>query len=447
MLKQGAAVGQRMSDFVPVTDDEPEEDYEYPQDGDEDPTLLGDGSGVEYGDQQEGGHQPHAEPEVDEADPDEYDASHEEKTQGGQEPQDTQDQYGQYTAAEQAEYEAEQAELEAQQAEDQTQQAVHETQQSGPETREDNEGQHADVAAEHTEEANDARQSEKAEDTSFVITDDVAVDPSHEVEPSAAASAPEVTNNPTGEARDGEDEDQDTAETLNAEPASSSTMPPTADDSVSNHSEYQDEDLIDWDDNLTHRPSEHDADDTDDYSKFLAEESANSETANKENPQTLETDNTDVVTGDHAAGGHDDTVDPAEIDLEDEDFEHHPEDADQEVPTAEAVDADANGEVQEQPETQTTANGAADSTSELRVTPEATQPQAEVVPSKESIRNEEDYIDFSEDEDNIDFDDDTLEEHEARMASEAGSKSPPGKRSLDDAGDDDQPELKKVKSS
>lgn len=71
------------------------------------------------------------------------------------------------------------------------------------------------------------------------------------------------------------------------------------------------------------------------------------------------------------------------------------------------------------------------------------------MPSKEPARNDEDYIDF-DDEDGIDFDDDTFEEHEARKASEANSpssKSPSGKRPLDEAGDDEQPELKKVKSS
>jgi hypothetical protein len=448
MLKQGAAVGQSIYDFVDVPGDD--EDYEYPQDGDEDPTLLGDGSGNEYEYQPQDDRQPHAEPEANESGPHEHDTSHE-NTEGGQEPQDTHDQYGQYDAAQQAEYEAQQAEFEAQQAEDQTQQAVHETQLAEFEPHADNEGQHADVATEHAEEASDAQQSEEAEDASFVVTDDVAVDPGYEVEAPATASAPEVIDNATGEAHDGEDQDQETAEISNGEPAASSTD--QAHDAVDDHSKYNDEDLIDWDEPLTRRPSEHNADDTDDYSKFLAEndiESADPETANKENQRTLETDNTDVTTGDqynHVVDGHDDTV-TADIDFEDEDFEDDTEDADQEAPTTEAVDVAANGEVQEQSETQTSANGAAESPSELRDTPAAVQPQAEVLPSKEPVRNDEVHIDFGEDEDTIDFDEESYEEHEARMASvEAKSQTPPGKRPHDDAGDDEQPELKKVKSS
>jgi hypothetical protein len=456
MLKQGAAVGQSILDFVDVPGDE--EDYEYPQDGDEDPTLLGDGSGNEYEDQPQDDHQPHAEPEVNVSSPHEHDTSYEEHTIGDQEPQDTHDQYGQYgqyDAAQQAEYEyeAQQAEFEAQQAEDQTQQAVRETQQAGSESHADNEVQHADIAAEHAEEANDSLRSEEAEDASLVVTDDVAVDPAHEVGVSATASAPD---NATGEAHNGEDQDQDTAEISNGEPAASSATLPAdqAPDADDDPSKYNDEDLIDWDEPLTRRPSERDADDADDYSKFLAEndlESADSETANKENQRTLETDNTNDTAGDeydHVVNGHDDTVDTADIDFGDDDFEDHTGDADQEAPTTEAVDVAANGEVQDQSEAQTSANGAVDSTSELRVTPEAVQPQAEVFPSKEPVRNGEVHIDFGEDEDTIDFDEESYEEHAARIASEeAKSPTPTGKRSHDDAGDDEQPELKKVKSS
>ena len=445
-LKHLAAAGQGIAIFAEMSAEEVlEDDYE---DGDEDPTLLGDGSGFDNeGEAEAGDDQPHAQTELNETNHHEYGISHED-TEAGQGPHDAYDQSGQYGEVQQAEYETQQ-EFEAQQAGDETQQAVQEAQQAEFEASHGNEGQHADVAAEYAEEANDAQQPDEAEDTSHVAVEDVAVDPSHE-EPSAA---PEVTENTVGHAPDGEDQAQDTAETSNVESAASSTTlrEDQANDDVGNHSEYTGEDLIDWNDTLTRRPSETDAHGADDFSNFLAENnlevSADVEITNKENTRTAETDTTNAAIGDeydHAADDHDDT-----IDFEDDDFEHHAEDAEQDAPT-EAVDVVANGEVQEQPETQASANGVADSTSELRATtPEAKQPQAEVMPSKEPARNDEDYIDF-DDEDGIDFDDDTFEEHEARKASEANSpssKSPSGKRPLDEAGDDEQPELKKVKSS
>ena len=449
-LKHMAAAGQGIALFTGMSAEEVlEEDYEEDyEDGDEDPTLLGDGSGFENeGEAKADDDQPHAETEFNETNHHEYGISHE-NTEGGQEPYDRYDQPGQYDEVQQADFVAQQ-EFEAQQAGDETQQAVQEAQQAEFEASHDNGGQHADVAAEYAEEANDAQQPDEAEDTSHVAVEDVAVDPSHE-EPSAA---PEVTENTVGHAPDGEDQAQDTAETSNVESAASSTTlrDDQANDEVGNHSEYTGEDLIDWNDTLTRRPSETDAHGADDFSNFLAENnlevSADVEITNKENTRTAETDTTNAAIGDeydHAADDHDDT-----IDFEDDDFEHHAEDAEQDAPT-EAVDVVANGEVQEQPETQASANGVADSTSELRATtPEAKQPQAEVMPSKEPARNDEDYIDF-DDEDGIDFDDDTFEEHEARKASEANSpssKSPSGKRPLDEAGDDEQPELKKVKSS
>ena len=449
-LKHMAAAGQGIALFTGMSAEEVlEEDYEEDyEDGDEDPTLLGDGSGFENeGEAKADDDQPHAETEFNETNHHEYGISHE-NTEGGQEPYDRYDQPGQYDEVQQADFVAQQ-EFEAQQAGDETQQAVQEAQQAEFEASHDNGGQHADVAAEYAEEANDAQQPDEAEDTSHVAVEDVAVDPSHE-EPSAA---PEVTENTVGHAPDGEDQAQDTSETSNVESAASSTTlrDDQANDEVGNHSEYTGEDLIDWNDTLTRRPSETDACDADDFSNFLAEndleESADVEITNKENTRTAEIDTTNAAIGDeydHAADDHDDT-----IDFEDDDFEHHAEDAEQDAPT-EAVDVVANGEVQEQPETQASANGVADSTSELRATtPEAKQPQAEVMPSKEPARNDEDYIDF-DDEDGIDFDDDTFEEHEARKASEANSpssKSPSGKRPLDEAGDDEQPELKKVKSS
>jgi hypothetical protein len=449
LLKHAAAVGQGISRLFDVSgEDMPGQEYEgYDQGGYEDPTLLGDSSGFENeGEAQANDDQPDAETELDETNHDEY-----ENTEGDQEQHDRYDQPGQYDEVQQAEFGTKQ-EFGAQQAEDETQQAVQETQQAEFEASEDNEGQHAGVAAEHAEGANDALQFEEAEDTSYVVADDAAVDPNHEVEPSVAASAPEATQITVGDARDGEEEAQDTAKTSNAESAASSTTlrEDQASDAVGNHSEYKGEDLIDWNDTLTRRPSETAADDADDFSKFLAEndvqEFADVENTNKENTHTAETDNTNVAISDendHAADGNDDT-----IDFEDDDFEHLSEDADQHAP-AEAVEGVANGEAQEQPETQASANGVAEQTPELRATPEAKQPQTEVMPSKQPVRNDEDYIDF-DDEDGIDFDDDTFEEHEARKASEAnspGSKSPSGKRPLDEAGDDEQPELKKVKSS
>jgi hypothetical protein len=455
LLKQAAAVGQGISRLFDVSaEDVTGQEHEgYDQGGYEDPTLLGDSSGFENeGEAQANDDQPHAETELDETNHHEY-----ENTEGGQEEHDGYDQSGQYDEVQQAGFGTHQ-EFGAQQAEDETQQAVQETQQSEFEASEDNEGQHADVAAEYAEGANDAQQFEVAEDredTSYVVADDAAVDPNHEVEPSVAASTPVATQITVGDARDGEEEAQDTAKTSNVESAASSTTlrEDQASDAVGNHSEYKGEDLIDWNDTLTRRPSEtaaDDADDADDFSNFLAEndlqESADVETTNKENTHTSETDNTNVATGDendNAADGNDD-----KIDFEDDNFERLAEDADQHAP-AEAVEGVANGEAQEQPETQASANGVAEPISELLATPEANQPQTEVLPSKEPVRNDEDYIDF-DDEDGIDFDDDTFEEHEARKASEAnspGSKSPSGKRPLDEAGDDEQPELKKVKSS
>jgi hypothetical protein len=475
LLKQAAAGGQSISDFVDVSADEmPEEEYgEYYQDDDEDPTLLGEVSGAEYEDQaQDDGPQPHAEPELNEANPHEYDTSYE-NTEGGQEQHDRQDQYDQYDEVQQAEFElqqtedqaqaqqaaddAQQAEFELQQTEDQAQQAPDDAQQAESEAYENNEGQQADVTAEHAEVSNDAQPFEEVEETSYVVADDAPVDLGHEVQPSVVASALEVTGDTTGEALHGEEEDQDTAKTSNVKSAASSTTlrDVQANDDVDNHSEYKDEDLIDWNDSiLTIRPSGHDVTDDNDFSNFLAEnglESADVDTTNEENQRTMETESTNVGTVDeydHAPEGHDDTADTAGIDFEDDEFEHHAGDADQETP-AEAADAVANGTVQAQPETQASANGVANSTSELRVTPEAEQPQAKVSSSNEPVRNNEDYIDF-DDEDAIDFDDDTYEEHEARKASEAnspGPKSPSGKRPLDEAGDDEQPELKKVKSS
>lgn len=447
MLKQAAAVGQSISDFVDVSAEEmPEEGYgEYYQDGDEDPTLLGDASGIENeGEVQAHDHQPHAEPELDEANHHEYDTSYE-NTEGGQEPHDESDHYAHYDETQQAEHQA-------QQTEEQTQQAADEAQQAQFEVYEDNEGQSADDAAEHAGEASGEQQAEGAEDRPFVVADDVPVDPTHDVEPSAAVPVNDAAENTTGEAVDGEEEDQEPEDTSNVESAASSTTIPAeqANDAVGDYSEYKDEDLIDWNEStLTSRLPDYDAAETDDFSTFLAEnnveESANVEDANKGTEQNAESDvNTKAATGgedDHTDGGHDDTVDTTDIDFEVDDTEYHTEQADQDAP-AEAADVVANGDAQEQPEIQASANGVADTSSEPRVAAETHSL------SEAPTRNDEDYIDF--DEDGIDFDDDTYEEHEARKASEANtpdSKSPSGKRPLSEAGDTEQPELKKVKSS
>jgi len=449
-LKQSAAVGQKLSDIIDLSgEEEPEEGYEDYQDVNEDPTLLGDGSGFENldeGEVQADDHQPRAEPEHNEANHHhEYDTSHE-HTEGGQEQNDRHDQYGQFDEVQQADFDTRQIEFE-------TQQAVDEAQQVDFAAYEENEGQHANDAAEHVEESLEAQQLEDAEDTSYVVVDDVAIDPSHEVEPFAAPSPPAVTDNTTGDDRGDIGQAQDTEKASTIESAASSTtlQADQATDADNNDSEYKDEDLIDWNEiTLTSRPSENNSDDANDFSNFLAEnnieESADLDPANQENQSTVEIENTNVVTDDgheHATDGYDDT---AGIDFGDDDFEHDAEGADQEG-SAGAVDAVTKGEVQEQTKTQASTNGVADP--EPRVAPETKEPQSEVVSSKEPVRNEEDYIDF-DDEDGIDFDDDTFEEHEARKASEAntpGSKSPPGKRPLDDGGDEEQPELKKVKSS
>jgi len=451
MLKQAAAGGQSISDFADVADDEGPEDYnEYYQDGDEDPTLLGDGSGIEYEDHaQADGLQPHAEPEPNEAHHPEYDTSYE-NTEGGQEPHDGHDQYDHYDEAQQAEFETRQAEDDAQQAVDEAQQAELEVY----------EGQHVDVSAEHAEHAeenHDVQQTEEVEDTSHVAADAVSADHINEVDPSIAASAPEVTDNATAEARDGQDEEQDPAQTSNVDSAASSTTlrEDQTNDDNGDYSEYKDDDLIDWNDfTLTSRPSEHDAHDTDDFSTFLTEnrleEAADVEHANEEAQHIEETDLNTKEEPEHAADDIEDPVDTTDIDFEVNETEHHDTEASQDALT-EAVDAAANGEAQEQAEVQVHANGVADPNTELPFTKGAEKPQAEVPSSKEPARNDDDYIDFGEeDEDDIGFDDDTYEEHEARKASEAntpGSKSPPGKRPLDETGDAGQPELKKVKSS
>ena len=448
MLKHAAAGGHSISDLADVLDNEIPEDYEeYYQEGGEDPTLLGDASGIDHEDQaQADGHQPQAEPELNEANHNEYDTSYE-NTEGGQEAHDGHDQYDQYD--------------EAQQAENETQQEVDEAQQAEFEAHEDNEGQHADVAAEHVEETNEVHQPGETEDALAVSADVGSADLTHEAEPSVADPAPEVTDNATGELRDGGDEDHDPAQTSNVESAASSTTlrADQTNDDIDDYSEYKGEDLIDWNEStLTSRPSENNAYETDDFSTFLTEngleESADVGNANEENEHTVDTDpNTNVAAAeehDHAADGPEETVDTADIDFEVDETEYPEEEVDPDAPVGQ-VEAVANGEAQEQEqaEVQVHTNGVEDATTEPSDTAGTEKPHADVAPSKEPMRNEEDYIDFG-DEDDIDFDDDTYEEHEARKASEAntpGSKSPSGKRPLDEAGDAEQPELKKVKSS
>lgn len=438
MLKQAAAGGQGISSFVDVPAGEIPENYEeYYQDGDEDPTLFGDASGINYDDQaQNDGQEVAGEAELTEGDYHEYDTSHE-NTDGGQEAQEAYDQYYQYDEAEQAEYDAYA------------------------------EGEEVDAVAEHAEYAEEPQPNENNDGPSHANADAVATEPDSNTEQAATTATVDSTGEFSGEAADLKVNEG--GEGSNAESAASSTTlrPDQANDAVG---EYKDEDLIDWDDSTLTSYISDNATDDNDFSTFLTEPDLDDTTTTSaavnvggdtdaQDDHPAESATQDVPTGTQHVNPATETLEPeptAEIsfDFDDGAYDEN-EPADQEVQleepkastdevvgadTALQPGADTSHSIVEQPATPV--NGHAQQTAEASVSAKSQPP----------VRNEEDYIDFG-DEDGIDFDDDTYEQHEARKASEAnnsGSRSPSGKRPLDETEGIDfteQPDMKKVKSS
>lgn len=257
--------------------------------------------------------------------------------------------------------------------------------------------------------------------------------------------------------------------------ASSTTL--RADQANEAVGEYNDDDLIDWDDSiLTNDHSEHGTDDNDDFSTFLTEpdldktelqaHDSSNDVADEGNERGTAAVAEDVAGPEHGlenTNGQTHPTNAAETSSEVNGLSHTREQADQQNDFPDVVETHVdeivgtdNLEPQslaniEEPEDQ-----AGDHSGSPRNTPQATDVQSEhqVEDStvKESAHNDEDYIDFGDDDD-IDFDDDTYEQHEARKASQAnspGSQSPTSKRPLDETDGIDfteQPDLKKVKSS
>lgn len=443
MLKQAAAGGQGISSFVDVPADEVLENFgEYYPDGDDDPTLYGDASAAEYHD-----HQDHvdqhavAEPQLAEGDYHEYDTSYA-NTEGGQEVQEGYDQY------------------------DETEQAEYEDYGEGDETNapaenydnaDDDEAANAHARAEDPENAyngDDAPQLEETDKSAHADGEvhNTVLDGKSEVQTTSAPEAlDEAPDEAAGEA-EGEGEDS------HVEAAASSTTlrADQANDSVG---EYQDDDLIDWDDStLTNYPSEHGTDDKDESSTFLTEVDVEAADGNGAD-NGAHTDSAANV------AAHEETVlgDTGLIS-----------DKDDHEAILEFVEVENDGNDQQNDETEDAAASVHQSSGDEQHEPaqnesdlDIPQLEAQAAPAKEdhaheaeesangtvldgATGNDEDYIDFGDD---IDFDDDTYEQHEARKASEAnnsGSKSPLGKRPLDQTGGVDlaeEPELKKVRSS
>jgi hypothetical protein len=450
MLKQAAAGGQGISSFVDVPAEEVPADFEdYYQDGDEDPTLLGDVSGIDYDDQPHDDDQEVAgEAQVNETDYHEYDTSHEnieggqgvqeveeaQETQEAQEGYEQYEQYEQYDEADQGEY------------------------QEYGEEETDTLAAHAD-APDNVPSFEATAVPDGAAEITVVDSTDKAVDES-------AVKA-------------GGGDEEEHGEGSNVESVASSTTL-HADHANEAVGEYKDEDLIDWDETiLTSYDSEHNTDDNDDFSTFLTE------------PDLEETE-LQALTGDEVAE-EDSARDAGAIVQEPAVYEHNVHDVNGYGPTPNAVESNAKvdgvshaldegAEQTKSVEAAETYAGQAvgtgdrqsESLNKADASVEGTHDQAlkhtdlprdtleapeldsghpiEDSPAKESARNDEDYIDFDE-EDDIDFDDDTYEQHEARRASQAkspSSQSPPGKRPLDETDGIDfteQPDLKKVKSS
>lgn len=439
MLKQAAAGGQGISSFVDVPAEEVSAHFEeYYQDGDEDPTLLGDASGVDYDHQaHEEGQDVTAEPELNQADYHEYETSYE-NTEGGQEAQEGYEQYEQYDDTEDANYE------------------------------DYGDGDETNAHTAHVEHPHDAEPSEETAGSPHEHAKDQPTVSDREAEQDAAQLAPTAVEETISQ--DGENGEEEQGEQSNVESVASSTTlrADQANDAVG---EYQGEDLIDWNDpTLTSNLSEDGTDEIEDeFSTFITEPDQEST-----QPQAAAGNDAYKASGDRDADVGDSTIISDERDLEDGSHQEqatevlqisaetdsvthdgdeangslgHAEtlpseivgpDASQSLPL-EDVGLNAEQTDNQQQETQVAQHGESK--------PLVTETNAEG-----ATRNDEDYIDFG-DEDGIDFDDDTYEQHEARKASEANSPvspSPSGKRPLDETEGIDfaeQPELKKVKSS
>jgi hypothetical protein len=426
MLKQAAAGGQGISSFVDVPAEEVPADFgEYYQDGDEDPTLLGDASGVDYDDQQHNdGQDAVAEADINEADYHEYDTSYE-NTEGGQEAQQDYEQYEQYDDAEQAEYE------------------------------DYGEGEETNTPTAHVEDPENVQPSGETADPSRTDTQDAEIVSVAKTDHSAPKSPSNVTEKSEVH---GEGEVEEQGEGSNVESVASSTTlrADQANDAVG---EYKHEDLIVWDDSiLTSDRSEHGTDDNDDFSTFLTEPDL--EENELEAPEGEERDTAAFAEQDvgpehrvENTDSHTQGVSAAEINSQANGLSRSLDEVEKqedvlaavEIPTGEDVSI---AEAEQTEEQASEHNDLSRDTTQAQVA----QHQHQVQEVEESAHNDEDYIDFGEDE-NIDFDDDTYEQHEARKASQAnspGSLSPTGKRPLDvtDGSDfTDQPDLKKVKSS
>lgn len=439
MLKQAAAGGQGISSFVDVPADEVPENFgEYYPDGDDDPTLYGDASAAEYHDHQDHDDQ-HAvaEPQLAEGDYHEYDTSYA-NTEGGQEVQEG---YHQYDETEQAEYE------------DYGESDETNAPAENYDNADDDEAANAHARVEDPESVyngDDAPQLEETDNLPHVDGEahNTVLDGESEVQ---TTSAQEALVEAAGEAEgEGEGSHVESA-------ASSTTL--RADQANDSVGEYQNDDLIDWDDSiLTNFPSEHGTDDNDESSTFLAEVDVEA------------TDGSGADNGTHAdsaanVAAHEATVLGESSILSDKD--------DHEA-ILEFVEVGNDGSDQQNDETENAAASVHQSSGDEQHEPaqnesdlDSPQLEAQAAPAKEdhaheteesangtvldgAAGNDEDYIDFGDD---IDFDDDTYEQHEARKASEtnnSGSKSPLGKRPLDQTGGVDlaeEPELKKVRSS
>jgi hypothetical protein len=446
MLKQAAAGGQGISSFVDIPAEEVPEHYgEYYQDGDEDPTLLGEASGVDYEEHPHNeGQDVAAEADLNENDYHEYETSYE-NTEGGQEAQAEYEGYEQYDNAEQAEYE------------------------------DYGEGEETNTLAAHVENPENVQNFEETADLSRTDVTEAPVVLDGKPEEPAVDSPPKAVEE--GEVHAGEGEGEEQGEGSNVESVASSTTlrADQANDAVG---EYKDEDAIDWDDDiLTSDLSEHGTDDNEDFSTFLTE------------PDLEETEGQAPDGNDVANEGveHDTTATAAEDDAA---SQHHMEATDLQASGGQAVEAtsEANGvshsfdEAIKQngvPDAVETLTGESVGIDSLEAQPsentsveveqlEDRAPKATGSPRntsqvpdhqhehtvEEPAHDDEDYIDFGEDEnEDLVFDDDTYEQHEARKASQAnspGSQSPTSKRPLDETDGIDlngQPDLKKVKSS
>jgi hypothetical protein len=303
---------------------------------------------------------------------------------------------------------------------------------------------------------------------------DAHVVPEEEPEHSAVNSPPKAVDDGEGHAGEGEGEEQGEGSNVESVASSTTLRADQANDAVG---EYKDEDLIDWDDSiLTSDLAEHGTDDNDDFSTFLTE-------PDLEETEAQAPDGNDVANegiGHNTAAA---TTAAAAATENNAATQHHVEVTDLQAHDGQVAKTDSkvNGDLQSLDEGQkqnevqddvgthagervgidspenpgAKAEQTEDQASKLNGSPRTTSQAPEVQHEhqiKEPAPNDEDYIDFGEDE-NIGFDDETYEQHEARKASQAnspGSQSPTSKRPLDETDGidfDDQPDLKKVKSS